>query len=408
MIDIKYIRENPEFIKKNCEIRGSDVDVDAIVALDKERREVTQRAEFLRSERNRLSKECKTNPAARDQVKAMKDELSALEEKERELNVKVDEALSWLPNILDPEVPMGKDDADNKEIRKVGTIRDFDFPIKDHQEIAEKLDILDIKRGAKVAQAGFYYWKGKGALLCDALYTWVKAELIKRGFTPMITPCLAKERTLFGTGYLPFFADQTYKLEREDLALIGTSEQTLVGYHADETLEAEKLPLFYTAYSPCFRTEAGSYGKASRGIFRVHQFHKVEQIIFCKPEDSVNQHLFALQKLGLPYHVVDVCVGDMGAPGYRKYDIEAWFPGFNGYREVTSNTNLTEFQSRRLNIRYKAKDGSKGYVHTISATAATDRVAICILENYQQADGSVIIPEVLRPYTGFDKIEVPE
>ena len=345
----------------------------------------------------------------------MKDELSALEEKERELNVKVDEALSWLPNILDPEVPMGKDDADNKEIRKVGTIRDFDFPIKDHQEIAEKLDILDIKRGAKVAQAGFYYWKGKGALLCDALYTWVKAELIKRGFTPMITPCLAKERTLFGTGYLPFFADQTYKLEREDLALIGTSEQTLVGYHADETLEAEKLPLFYTAYSPCFRTEAGSYGKASRGIFRVHQFHKVEQIIFCKPEDSVNQHLFALeneemllQKLGLPYHVVDVCVGDMGAPGYRKYDIEAWFPGFNGYREVTSNTNLTEFQSRRLNIRYKAKDGSKGYVHTISATAATDRVAICILENYQQADGSVIIPEVLRPYTGFDKIEVPE
>ena len=239
-------------------------------------------------------------------------------------------------------------------------------------------------------------------------------ELIKKGFTPMITPCLAKERTLYGTGYLPFFADQTYKLEREDLALIGTSEQTLVGYHADETLEAEKLPICYTAYSPCFRTEAGSYGKASRGIFRVHQFHKVEQIIFCKPEDSVNQHLFALeneemllQKLGLPYHVVDVCVGDMGAPGYRKYDIEAWFPGFNGYREVTSNTNLTEFQSRRLNIRYKGKDGSKGYVHTISATAATDRVAICILENYQQADGSVIIPEVLRPYTGFDRIEAP-
>lgn len=414
MIDIKYIRENPEFIKKNCEVRGSDADVDAIVALDKERREVTQRAEFLRSERNRLSKECQTNPAAREQVKAMKDELAALEEKERELGVKVDEALSWLPNILDPEVPMGADDTANKELRKVGTIREFGFPVRDHQEIAEKLDILDIKRGGKVAQAGFYYWKGKGALLCDALYTWVKAELIKKGFTPMITPCLAKERTLYGTGYLPFFADQTYKLEREDLALIGTSEQTLVGYHADETLEAEKLPICYTAYSPCFRTEAGSYGKASRGIFRVHQFHKVEQIIFCKPEDSVNQHLFALeneemllQKLGLPYHVVDVCVGDMGAPGYRKYDIEAWFPDFNGYREVTSNTNLTEFQSRRLNIRYKGKDGSKGYVHTISATAATDRVAICILENYQQADGSVIIPEVLRPYTGFDRIEAP-
>lgn len=414
MIDIKYIRENPDFVKQNCKLRGSDADVDAIAALDKERREVTQKAETLRSERNRLSKECQTNPAARDQVKAMKEELAALEIREKELGEKLDAALSWLPNILDPEVPMGKDDTDNKEIRKVGAIPKFDFKIRDHVELGESLDILDIKRGAKVAQSGFYYWKGKGALLCDALYTWVKAELIKRGFLPMITPCLAKERTLYGTGYLPFFADQTYKLEREDLALIGTSEQTLVGFHADETLEAEKLPLFYTAYSPCFRTEAGSYGKASRGIFRVHQFHKVEQIIFCKPEDSVNQHKFALeneemllQKLGLPYHVVDVCVGDMGAPGYRKYDIEAWYPSFNGYREVTSNTNLTEFQSRRLNIRYKGKDGSKGYVHTISATAATDRVAICILENYQQADGSVVVPEVLRPYTGFDKIEPP-
>ena len=412
MIDIKYIRENPQFIKDNCKRRGSDADIDAIAQIDTERRTVQTRAEQLRAERNRLSKECGKNPEAREQVKAMKEELTALEQKEAELGALLDEKLSWLPNILDPEVPDGDDDQANKEIRVVGKIPEFGFKIKDHVELGESLDILDIKRGAKVAQSGFYYWKGKGAILCDAMYTWIKTELMKRGFTPFITPSAAKERTLFGTGYLPFFADQTYKIERDDLALIGTSEQTLVGYHTDEVLEAETLPLCYTAHSPCFRTESGSYGKASRGIFRVHEFHKVEQIIFCMPEDSVKQHLFALeneelilQKLGIPYHVVDVCVGDMGAPGYRKYDIEGWFPSFNGYRELTSNTNLTEFQSRRLNIRYKTKDGQKGYVHTISATAATDRCVICLLENYQQEDGSVVIPEVLRPYTGFDKIE---
>ena len=249
--------------------------------------------------------------------------------------------------------------------------------------------------------------------MAQALFFWVQQQLVSRGFTLFMTPCVAKERTLFGTGYLPFFADQTFNLKDEDLALIGTSEQTLVGYHADDVLEGKDLPLCYTAYTPCFRTEAGSYGKASKGIVRVHQFHKVEQIIFCKPEDSVKYHDFCLeneeyllQQLGLPYHVVNVCVGDLGAPGYKKYDIEAFFPSFGGYREVTSNTNLTEFQSRRLNIRYKDGD-DKGFVHTISATAATDRMLICIMENYQQPDGSIIIPEVLRPYTGFDKIEAP-
>ncbi len=412
MIDIKLIRENPEFIKANCERRGAKVDVDAIVKLDVERKELLQKLEQLRADRNRLSKECRDNPAARDQVKAIKEELSALEPKEAELDKQIDELLSWMPNILDPEVPGGNTDSDNKELRKVGSVPTFDFKPRDHQELGEILDIIDTKRGAKVAQSGFYYWKGKGAILCQAMFSWTQAQLVQKGFTPFMTPCLAKSATLFGTGYLPFFADQTYKLEKEDLALIGTSEQTLVSYHADEVLEGETLPLRYTAFTPCFRTESGSYGKATRGIFRVHQFHKVEQIIFCHPEDSVKQHLFCLeneemllQKLGIPYHVVDVCVGDMGAPGYRKYDVEAWFPGFGGYREVTSNTNLTEFQSRRLGIRFKDKDGNKGFVHTISATAVTDRVAIAILENFQRADGSVVVPEALRPYTGFDVIE---
>ena len=295
----------------------------------------------------------------------------------------------------------------------VGQKPQFDFEARDHQAIGDILGIIDTARGAKVAASGFYYWVGKGAQLTQAMYFWAQQELVKRGFTLFMSPCLAKEHTLYGTGYLPFFRDQTYPLKNEDLALIGTSEQTLVGYHADETLEADTLPRRYTAYTPCFRTEAGSYGKESRGIFRVHQFHKVEQIIYCLPEDSPKCHEeclaneeYLLQQLGIPYHVVNVCVGDMGAPGFKKYDIEAWYPGFNAYREVTSNTNLTEFQSRRLNIRFKDKD-RRGFVHTISATGLTDRVVCAILENNQRADGSVVVPEVLRPFTGFDVIEPP-
>jgi seryl-tRNA synthetase len=412
MIDIKLIRENPDLIKQNCRRRGCTADIDAIIANDSEYRQVVQKVEFLRAERNRLSKECRDNPAAREQVISIKDELSGLEPKLEELTSTLQEQLSWLPNLLDASVPDGKDDADNFELRKEGVIPSFDFKPKDHQELGESLDIIDTQRGAKVAQTGFYYWKGKGAQLCNAMFFWAQQQLNQQGFTSFFTPCVAKEKTLFGTGYLPFFADQTFALKDLDISLIGTSEQTLVGYHGDEILDGEKLPLLYTAFTPCFRTEAGSYGKASRGIFRVHQFHKVEQIVFCRPEDSVKYHEFCLvneemllRKLGIPYRVVNVCVGDMGAPGYKKYDIEAYFAGFAAYREVTSNTNLTDFQSRRLNIRYKDKDGNKNFVHTISATAVTDRVAIAIIENNQQADGSVIIPEVLRPFTGFDRIE---
>ncbi|MEG1979866.1 MAG: serine--tRNA ligase [Victivallaceae bacterium] len=412
MFDIKLIRENIDAVKAMLKKRASDIDVDQIAAIDAQYRELVTKVENMRAERNRLSKECKNNPAARDQVKALKEEMAVDEEKLSAIEAELNDKLSWMPNMIAADVPDGKDDQDNVELRKVGEIRNFDFPVRDHQELGEMLDIIDTQRGAKVAQSGFYYWKGKGALLVQSLFFWVQRELVKRGFTDFMTPCVAKSRTLFGTGYLPFFADQTYNLSNEDLALIGTSEQTLVGYHADEVLDGDKLPNCYTAYTPCFRTESGSYGKASKGIFRVHQFHKVEQIIFCKPEDSVKYHDFCLaneeyllQQLGIPYHVVNVCIGDMGAPGYKKYDIEAWYPSFNGYREVTSNTNLTDFQSRRLNIRFKCADGTRDYVHTISATAVTDRVAIAILENFQQADGSVIVPEVLRPLCGFDKIE---
>ena len=411
MLDMKLIREHSDLIKANCARRKCAIDIDNLLELDADYRKLGQDAEAMRAERNRLSKLCGSDPEAREKVKNIKVFLGEKEAKMAELEKKIMGAVTRLPNLLAPDVPDGADDSSNVEIRKVGTIPTFDFKIRDHQELGEMLDILDIARGAKVAGTGFYYWKGKGAMLAQSLYFYVQRFLVERGFTMFMTPCAAKERTLFGTGYLPFFADQTYNLVGEDLALIGTSEQTLVGYHADDLLDGAKLPLCYTAFTPCFRTEAGSYGKASRGIFRVHQFHKVEQIVFCKPEDSPKYHEFCLkneedilQSLKIPYHVVNVCVGDLGAPGYKKYDIEAWFPAFGGYREVTSNTNLTSFQSRRLNIRYK--DGDKrDFVHTISATAVTDRVIIAILENFQQPDGTVIVPEVLRPLCGFDKIE---
>jgi len=415
MIDIRILRENPELVKANCTRRGCKVDIDALSRKDAEFTGLIREAEDLRALRNKLSKECKDNVAARERVRQIKDEIAVKETQQAELKAEIDADLAWLPNFFADDVPAGADDKGNVPLRFWGAKPEFAFKPVDHQEIGEKLGIIDQARGAKVAQAGFYYWSGAGAQLLNALFFWAQKELVSRGFKLFFTPCVAKEHTLFGTGYLPFFRDQTYKLEKEDLALIGTSEQTLVAFHADETLEAARLPLRYTAFTPCFRTEAGSYGKQTRGIFRVHQFHKVEQIVFCLPEQSAACHEmcqaneeYLLQQLGLHYRVVKVCDGDMGAPGYKKYDIEAWFAGFGDYREVTSNTNLTDFQARRLGIRYVDKAaGQKGFVHTISATAVTDRVALAVLEHGQQADGSVVIPEVLRPYTAFERITPP-
>jgi seryl-tRNA synthetase len=413
MIDIKILRADPERVKANCARRGIDnVDIDQLHAKDREYRGLIQEVEKLRGLRKELADKCRDNPEARSQMKPLKDEISDKEARQAELKTEIDAGLVWLPNFLDPRVPDGHGDEDNIEMHTWGEIPTFDFEPRDHQGIGEVLDIIDTQRGAKVAQSGFFYWKGKGAQLASALFFWTQQELVKRGFTLFMTPCAAKERTLFGTGYLPFFAAETYQLEGEDLALIGTSEQTLAGYHADEILDRKNFPLRYTAFSPCFRTEAGSYGKASRGIFRVHQFHKVEQIIFCAPEDSPKWHDFCLeneeallQMLGIPYRVVNVCVGDLGAPGYMKYDTEAWFGGYGGYREVCSNSNLTDFQTRRLATRFTDEDGNKVHPHTISATAVTDRVVCAILENNQEADGSVRVPQVLQAYCGFDRIE---
>lgn len=414
MIDIKILRDDPDMVKDNCRRRNCSIDIDTLLEKDSEYLTLVRETEDMRAERNRLSKLCKDNPEARVQVKELKTTLQEKETRQNELKTEIDDILAWMPNFLAEDVPAGTEDSDNEELRVVGEKPSFTFKPRTHDELGDLLGIIDTSRGSKVAQSGFYYWVGKGAQLASALFFWTQRELTNRGFTQFMTPCAAKSRTLFGTGYLPFFADQTYNLENEDLALIGTSEQTLVGYHTDEMLSDADLPKLYTSFSPCFRTEAGSYGKEVRGIFRVHQFHKVEQVVFCTPEESDKYHKICLdneehllKELGLPYHVVNVCIGDMGAPGYKKYDIEAWFAGFGAYREVTSNTNLTDFQSRRLNIRYKDNDNKRNFVHTISATAVTDRVVCAIMENFQQEDGTIIIPEVLRPFTGFDKIEPP-
>jgi len=415
MLDIKFIRENLEAIKLNATRRGSKVDPAEIVKLDDARQKLQNQVEELRAGKNQVNEEVKKSgkptPEQIESGKAIKSKLETLEKELVEAEKAVFDKASWLPNILSVDVPDGEGDDDNVEIKKWGEIPKFDFEARDHSQLNEKLDVFDVARGGKVAQSRFYYLKGDGMWLAWSLYTWGLKVLMERGFTPFLTPNVAKEKTLFGTGYLPFFANDIYKFADEDLALIGTSEQTLVGYHSDEVLKEENLPLKYTAFSPCWRTEAGAYGKDTNGIFRVHQFHKVEQIIFCKPENSpkyqeeclANEEYF-LQELKIPYRVVNVCVGDFGAPGYKKYDVEAWFPGQNRYREVTSNTDLTSFQTRRLNIRYKDRKGQTIYPHTISATGLTDRFVIAILENFQNADGSVTIPEVLRPYVGKDKI----
>lgn len=415
MIDIRILREEPEKVKKNCHIRGCKINIDQLHQEDQDYLKLNREVEELRAERNRLSKLCKEDPSARETVRSMKQQITEKTERLQELKQRVEEKLAWLPNFLAPDVPRGESDEDNTAIRFWGDQPDFNFKPLSHDELGAKLGIIDTERGAKVAESGFFYWVGEGAQLASALFFWCQQELLKRGYTLFFTPCAAKANTLFGTGYLPFAEDETYQIKDEDLALIGTSEQTLVGYHSDEILDDSRLPLRYTAFTPCFRTEAGGYGKSSRGIFRVHQFHKVEQIVFCRPEESEDFHAacqeieeYLMRQLNLPYRVVNVCVGDLGAPGYKKYDIEAWFPGYSAYREVTSNTNLTDFQSRRLKIRYKPEDGENRLVHTISATAVTDRAVCAIMENCQNEDGSVTVPQALREYTGFDVIKPKE
>lgn len=402
MISIDLIRNNPKVVEKMLKFRGSDFDLKNFLAVDLNYRQNLQRLEDINNRRKTLSKD--RSEASIERAKKLKQDFTDLNEIVSKLQQQRDELWGHLPNLVDAKVPDGKSDKDNVPIKFCGKKVKFDFEPKWHDELAINLGILDIKAGTKVSGSGFFYWKGDGARLVNAMFRFALDVMHRRGFELLQTPVLAKQNTFFGTGYLPFSSDALYTCNADNLSLIGTSEQTLVAYHQDELIDVEK-PIKLTALTPCFRTEAGSYGKQVRGIFRVHQFYKVEQIIFCKPEDSPKCFELATEveeelmtKLGIPYRIVNVCIGDLGAPASIKYDIEGFFPGFGDYRELTSNSNLLDFQTRRLNITYKTSEGKKAHPHTISATGITERALLCVIENYQQKDGTIKIPDVLVPY----------
>jgi len=408
MIDIKLIRENPDLVRAGVKSKGyPDTIVDTVIELDKKRRELLVHTESLRAKRNQITKDqIEEAKQIKQQLKDAEPELEAIEKQ-------LSTALNNIPNLPDPSVPQGKNDAENKEIKKWGTIRQFDFTPKDHLTLGTDLKILDFESGSKVAGSQFYYLLGDAALLEMALIQFAFSVAQKYGYTPVITPDMAKSRYYLGTGYAPKGDEaQTYTIEGEDLGLIATAEVTLAGRHADEVIKDTTLPIKYVGYSHCFRQEAGAYGKYSKGLYRVHQFSKIEMFVYCRPEESEKYHQEILhieeeiyQKLGIAYRVLEMCTGDLGAMAAKKYDIEAWMPGRNDYGEVTSTSNCTDYQARNLNIRFKDSNGEMKFVHMLNGTAVPlSRAPIAILENYQNADGSVTIPEVLRPYMGKDKI----
>ena len=423
MLDMKYVREHADEVKQNVKNRHVDIDVDELLAFDESRLALLKEVELLRQERNAVAEKMKAaskedRPALIERGKELKAELATKEEEFEQVERAWRENAMRLPNMTHPDSPVGATDADNKVIATVGEIDQSPFIKKlSHVDLAAKHDLIDFERASKVAGAKFYFLKGKLAILEQALITWVSKEMMAEGYLPMTTPDVARDEVLVGTGFNPRGPEtQIYSIEGTDLSLIGTAEITLGGYHKDEVLDESQLPIKYAGISHCYRTEAGAYGRESYGLYRVHQFSKVELFIFCAPEqsDALHAELRRLeerifQKLNIPYQVIDICTGDLGGPAYRKFDLEAWMwgrgEGKGGYGEVTSTSNCTDYQARRLNIRVKRKDGSLEYAHTLNGTAISlARALIAIMENHQQEDGSIKIPDVLVPYTGFDKI----
>jgi len=417
MLDIKFIRENPEKVKEGIRKKGVEVDLDEILRLDEKRRKLQKRIDEIRAQKNKASREIvRLKEAEREkllkELKELDKEGDILEKEFKEIEKKFWDLMAKVPNLPFDEVPVGKDERDNVVLKEVGEIPKFDFEPKDHLEIGEALDIIDVKRAAKTSGTRFGFLKGKAVLLEFALVNFALETLMKEGFVPVIPPVLIKEKPFWGMGYLDRGAEEVYFIEKDNLYLIGTAEQILGPMHMDEIFKEDELPKRYVGFSSCFRREAGSYGKDTRGIFRVHQFDKVEMFSFCKPEDSKKEHLFFLEMeerlmkaLKIPYRVINICTGDLGDPAAAKFDIEAWLPGQGRYRETHSTSNCTDYQARRLNIRYRAKDGKLHFVHTINGTAfAIGRTIIAILENYQQKDGSVKVPEILQKYLPFKEI----
>jgi len=423
MLDRKFIVENVALVKQNCVNRGVKVDVDRFAQLEEQRKARQIEVEDLNRKANEVSKSIgkAKDPAERE---ARKEEGRLLREKTQAAQAELDQIAAevesihrQIPNLSHPDAPIGVDDKSNLELFRGKTpLPTFDFQPLDHVQLAEKLDLVDFEAGARVAGHGFYFLKNEAVLLELALQRYAVETLMREGFTPVATPDLARNEVLTGIGFNPRGPEtQIYSVENSDLSLVATAEITLGGMLAGETIDAEALPIKFAGISHCFRTEAGAHGRATRGLYRVHQFTKIEMFAFTLPEqsDAMLDQLRGLEcrlfdGLGIPYRVVDTATGDLGGPAYRKFDLEAWMPGRHEFGEVTSTSNCTDYQARRLNIRYRVK-GEKGtrFVHTLNGTAiAISRALIAIFENYQQADGSVVIPEVLRPLVGKERIEL--
>lgn len=429
MLDAGFVRDNLDAVKQNCLHRQVHADVDRVVQLDDERRRLQRAFDEKKAEQNRLSDQIKSAGKDKEkrealvaQSRGMKEELAQLETDVQRAKEELEAVLKTIPNMTHPAAPVGHTATDNTVVTTSGTIPQFDFKLKDHVDLVTSLDLADLEAGTKVAGQKFYFLKNEGALLELALVQYAISTLVAEGFCPVITPDLARTEVMEGTGYMPRNPDPTkrefYTIADSDLCLIATAEITIGGMHKGDILDEDRLPLKYVGLSHCFRTEAGAAGRDTRGLYRVHQFTKVEMFVFCTPEQSNDLHeqLRAIEEklfagLGLPYQVIDTCTGDLGGPAYRKYDLEAWMPargdkGQGEYGEVTSTSNCTDYQARRLDIRYrpKAQKGTK-FVHTLNGTAvACTRALVAILENYQQADGSVIVPPALRPWVGKDVI----
>jgi seryl-tRNA synthetase len=421
MIDIKFLRDHPDVVRASQKGRGENVEiVDQIIAADERKRAALTEFETLRQEQNVLSKSVGAakgdeKTALLANAKELADKVKAADAKRAELEEEAKKLLLQLSNLLDAEAPIGGEE-DFVTLEHIGTPRDFTkdgFEPRDHVELGKLLGAIDTERGAKVAGSRSYYLTGVGALLEFALVNYAIQSALKNGFSPVIPPVLVNPAAMEGTGFLGQAAENVYRIEKDDVYLVGTSEVPLAAMHMDEILPAEKLPLRYAGYSSCFRREAGTYGKDTRGIIRVHQFDKVEMFSFCKPEEAKEEHKRLLQwekdfltAMEIPFRVIDVASGDLGSSAVRKFDIEAWIPTQGAYREVTSTSNCTEFQARRLNIRYKDSEGTKAIATLNGTLVAIPRMIVAILENHQNADGTVNVPVALQPFLGMKKFEL--
>ena len=420
MLDIKLIREDLKFVKNNLTKRGNPENIeilDMLVDLDREWRQNLTKLNDLRHERRIMTTEiAKLKKAGRntssevEKAKKLDERITSSQVEVVKAKEKIREYLMRLPNLLHETVPVGFDENDNVQIRSWGKIPEFDFLVENHIDIGLNLDIIDIERAGKVTGSRFFYLKNEGVLLDIALINFALEEITKKGYLPVEPPYLMRRESYEGVTALSDFEDVLYKIENEDLYLIATSEHPLAAMFMNEVLKEEDMPIKLAGISACFRKEAGAHGKDTRGMFRTHQFNKIEQFVFCKPEESWKTHEELVQnaeelvqKLGLPYRVVNVCTGDIGTVAAKKFDIEVWMPAQNAYREVVSCSNCTDYQARRLGIRYRVKEGAppKGFLHTLNSTAiATGRTIVAILENFQKEDGSVVVPKVLRKYMG--------